>query len=181
MDRQQTFHALFDAHYVAVLRYIERRVADDQVAQEIAADVFEALWRKLDVDEPQGLPWLYTTAGLLVKNQSRSSLRRASAEAALQRRVEEPPADADRADDLALRVALGRLDEREREAIELTYWEGLSAHEAGAVLGMRPGAVWTLLSRVRARLRRELEAASAPARSSAGEPDSEPAATGGGR
>jgi len=49
-----------------------------------------------------------------------------------------------------------RLDARERKAVELSFWEGLSARRVGAALGVDHKTVPRVLSRALARLRREL-------------------------
>lgn len=157
VQKQEIFNALFNAHFVSVLRYVERRIDDPHLAQDIAADVFEALWKKLDPDHAQELSWLYTSAGLLISNHYRRNGRRLTAETALRRLVEEPIPSRGFDDQLALTTALDQLSDRERHIVELTYWQGLNAQEVGTVLGMKPGAVWTMLSRIRDRLRLELQ------------------------
>lgn len=66
-----------------------------------------------------------------------------------------PPDDAVlAADDRdALRDALSRLDDRDRELLELRVVAGLTAREVAAVLHKRPGAVRMAQSRALARLR----------------------------
>ena len=59
----------------------------------------------------------------------------------------------------AVRAAFARLSDDDRELLELRVVAGLSAEEAAAVLGRRPGAVRMAQSRALARLRRHLEAA----------------------
>ena len=54
---------------------------------------------------------------------------------------------------LAVRAALARLGEVDREVLMLTVWEGLEPREVATVLHVSPAAVRTRLSRARARLR----------------------------
>ena len=71
----------------------------------------------------------------------------------------EIPADSAAAgfiESLDLRDALASLTRDQREAILLRYVVGLSAREAGAVLGRPEGAVYSLQSRALAALRRHL-------------------------
>ncbi|WP_127473639.1 RNA polymerase sigma factor [Microbacterium sulfonylureivorans] len=151
--REDAFRALFAEQWPAVYSYARRRVGDAGEAEEIAADVFRIAWEKQDPANPFGRPWLFRTAMNRLRDHYRRRSRRAKAEAALQRRIEEAPARAEVEDLLALRVAMKFLSEREREAVLLTYWEGLSAAEVGAVLGCAPGTVWTLMTRAREKLR----------------------------
>ena len=53
----------------------------------------------------------------------------------------------------AVRMAFGRLGDRDRELLELRVVAGLSADEVAGVLDMRPGAVRTAQSRALERLR----------------------------
>ena len=57
----------------------------------------------------------------------------------------------------AVRVAFGRLNDADRELLELRVVAGLSAEDTAKVLGRRAGAVRTAQSRALARLRRHLE------------------------
>lgn len=155
--KQVIFNALFNAHFVNVLRYVERRIDDPQIAQDITAGVFEALWKKLDPLHAQGLSCLYTSAAMLISSHYRRTGRRLTAQDALRRLVEEPIPRTDFDDRLAVASALEQLSDNERHVVELTYWQGLSPQDVGAVLGMKAGAVWTMLSRIRSRLRLEFE------------------------
>lgn len=153
------FNELYDAHYVTVLRFIERRVETRDVAQEIAAEVFMVLWRKLDPAIPFELPWLYKVARHHIANHYRKLSRRAAAEQQLRMLADQAEAIAGTADDdlrQAVVDALTRLPARQREIVLLTYWEGLSAAEVGVLLDMRDAAVWAALSRARTALRAAL-------------------------
>jgi RNA polymerase sigma-70 factor (ECF subfamily) len=59
----------------------------------------------------------------------------------------------------AVRAAFALLDDADRELLELRVVAGLSAEQAAAVLGRRPGAVRMAQSRALARLRKKLEEA----------------------
>lgn len=61
-------------------------------------------------------------------------------------------------------AALGRLDERDREVLLLTAWEGLGHADAARVLGIRTGTVTVRLHRARRRFARLLAEAEAEAR-----------------
>ncbi|KRA24752.1 hypothetical protein ASD65_10210 [Microbacterium sp. Root61] len=147
------FDALFDEHFITVVRYIERRVWDPSVAEDLAADAFRTGWEKLQHGASVDLPWLLVTAGNKVRDFNKRLGRRRRAEIALRRLDEEPVAEISGLDRLAVREAVSKLSTREREVVLLTYWEGLSADEISAVVGISSGAVWTSLSRSRAKLR----------------------------
>ncbi|MDQ1084981.1 MULTISPECIES: RNA polymerase sigma factor [Microbacterium] len=153
MSDESEFVALFRLHYNAVLRFIERRVSDREVAADLAMDCFEIAWRKRDPRDPFGLPWLYRTARNLIGNE----YRRREREGALWTHIEDHvralshEAEPEMAERLLEMVRA--LPERDREVLWLTYWEDLSAADVSVVLGMSEGAVWTRLNRLRARLR----------------------------
>lgn len=143
------FEALYRAHYEAVHRFVNRRLAGS--TDDIVASTFELAYRKLPAAHPHPVGWLIRTAGNLVKAELRRQERerRALRDADLVR-----AAPGDGRDDLD---TLGRLLERmppaHREVLQLTYWDGLSAAEAAVVLGCSEQAVWKRLSRAKAALR----------------------------
>lgn len=77
---------------------------------------------------------------------------------AWRRRSDVRPAIADG----ALGEALARLPERDREALLLTAWEGLSVLDAAMAMHCSPAAFKSRLHRARARLADELGAIEAP-------------------
>jgi RNA polymerase sigma-70 factor (ECF subfamily) len=154
--RRRAFVALFDAHWDEVVAFLRRRVRDPQEAEELASDVFRVAWEKQDPDAPFQRAWLYSVALNKLRNHYRHHDRRGSAEAALVRRAEESPDGLHIDERLALEQAMASLPAREREALRLTYWEGLAASEVAAVLDLRVGTVWTLLTRARNKLKAAL-------------------------
>jgi RNA polymerase sigma-70 factor (ECF subfamily) len=81
----------------------------------------------------------------------------------------ETPDPAERADDLLARTeltarvaaAVSDLPERQRAALALCFYEGLSNREAAEILSLTPGAVESLLVRARRTLRLSLAATAA--------------------
>lgn len=155
--RNEAFVSLFDSHYGAVLGYLARRLRHHADAEELAGDVFRIAWQKQDPASPFGRSWLLKVASDRLTDFYRREGVRDGVEVALRRRLEEAPPGIGVEDRLELVAALGRLSTREREALRLTYWEGLSAAEVAEVLGSSASAVWTLLTRARAKLQDSLE------------------------
>lgn len=154
---RRTFTALFSAQYIHVLRFAERRVDDLQVAEDIAAETFELAWVHIQRGREVDRPWLFVTASFKLRDHYKRGARKRAAEAALERLAQEPHETLSILDRMALHDALRTLTAREREAVMLTYWDGLSAAEAAAVLRCSSSAVWVALSRGRAKLRGILE------------------------
>jgi RNA polymerase sigma-70 factor (ECF subfamily) len=106
-------------------------------------------------------PWLLGVAINVLRNRGRSFRRH---RAALDR-LPPPPDEPDFADDLAGRMddqrrmrallaLVGRLPQREQDALALCGWSGLSYEQAALALGVPVGTVRSRLSRARARLQK---------------------------
>jgi RNA polymerase sigma-70 factor (ECF subfamily) len=73
IDREVAFRRIYDAHYRQSVAYARRRV-DKQDAQDVVADTFLVVWRRIE-DVPVGqaaLPWLYALARRAVAQTYRS-------------------------------------------------------------------------------------------------------------
>jgi RNA polymerase sigma factor (sigma-70 family) len=150
-DDAMRLEELWDAHHPAVLAYGRRRASDD-VAAEVASEVFATAWRRLDDVPADARPWLLGVARRTLANHRRAESRRHRLVGRL--RSEAMAADADQAaiEDLGVREALSRLTAREREALLLTAWDELSTSEAAAVCGCSETAFRVRLHRARRRL-----------------------------
>ena len=124
-------------HYPAVRGYALRRTSTD-AAQDVVAETFLTAWRRLDDVPADALPWLFGVARRVLANQRRSENRAT----ALAERVAAAGPAATSAPEEALgeaelvRAALASLSEKDREALMLVAWHGLSGSERRA----RPAA-----------------------------------------
>jgi RNA polymerase sigma-70 factor (ECF subfamily) len=160
-DQAQQFTQLFAETERELLAYALRRVDRAEDAADVVAETYLVAWRRLDRVPPgdQARLWLYGVARRQLANQRRGQLRRSRLADRL--RSELPAALAiDRsADDhraAALRAALARLEEKDREILRLSSWEGLSPVEIAAVLGLPAVTVRSRLHRARKRLHKEM-------------------------
>lgn len=150
---------MFRANYPLVRAYALRRAAPD-AAQEVVADTFLVAWRRLEEVPDDALPWLYGVARRVLANQRRAAGR----SEALEQRIAEAPARESHdpgermADAELMRLAMGRLSDRSREALMLVAWEGLSGAGAARAAGCSSAAFAVRLHRARARLAAELAA-----------------------
>ncbi|NNH06695.1 RNA polymerase sigma factor [Cellulomonas fimi] len=151
----QRFESLWQANAGRVHAYAMRHV-DPHTAQEVVAETFLVAWRRLADVPGEPLPWLLVVAKNTIANQRRSLYRKRAVELELARIAHlAPPADgADVTAGERTRVltALAYLDARDREALLLTAWDGLSAAAAAEVAGCSPEAFRVRLSRARRRL-----------------------------
>ncbi|WP_028066906.1 RNA polymerase sigma factor [Solirubrobacter soli] len=152
MSDKQQFRSIYESHHAAVCAYFARRAARDDV-EDLAAETFAIAWRKLPRRVSDPLPWLYAVAGNVLANHRRRLARRG--EFALDPSTGDP---AERfGGDRGLAVAFAQLGERDREALCLVAWEGLSIPDAARAAGCSTATFNVRLSRARARLARLLE------------------------
>lgn len=159
------FAGVFDRHYVAVHRYLARRVGAD-LADDLAAETFTAAFdgrRRFDTAHRDARPWLLGIATNLVRHHHRGEARRLRAYARLDRRV-------DRDDGLggvdarldaglagpAIAEALMCLSPGDRDALLLFAWADLRYEEIAVALRIPVGTVRSRLHRARHRLRERL-------------------------
>lgn len=155
------FERLFRDHYAAVVAYVRRRTSTDAV-DDVVAETFLVAWRRLEGVPVDELPWLLGVARNVLATERRGALRRARLGLQLTGGGVEPEvAAAGGRLDGRLSDALARLGAKDREAVLLIAWDGLSPGEAALALGEAPGTFRVRLHRARARLRRLLEEDSA--------------------
>ena len=150
------FEALFREHHPAVRAYARRRVPSE-VVDDIVSETFLVVWRRLeDVPEPPR-PWLLTVARNVAGTERRGAARRQRLWLKAQSGHVEgyDPGELDIGDGPVL-GALARLSERDREALTLVAWDGLTPAEAAAVLGEPSVRFRQRLRRAGRRLQAEL-------------------------
>jgi RNA polymerase sigma-70 factor (ECF subfamily) len=159
---RERFEALFAAHYRDVHRFALRRTAP-AAAEEVANETFLICWRRIGSVPDPALPWLYATAGKCLANQRRAEARHARRERAAADDERSAASGRDPAERFAERDAVLRafsaLGERDREALRLVAWEGLSVADAARAAGLTRAGFAMRLHRARRRLAARLKAA----------------------
>ena len=164
-EAERQFEALFRANYGAVRSYVRRRAVEGAV-DDAVAETFLVAWRRLDLAPGDPLPWLLSIARKTLSTHRRSATRRdrLADRLRLQRHeIAEPGADEPlhgRSGEVG--QALARLSPREREALTLVAWDGLTPREAAVVLGQSAATIRVRLHRAKAHLRRELDRGTDP-------------------
>jgi RNA polymerase sigma-70 factor, ECF subfamily len=156
------FEALYRAARDDVYGYVATLLRDRSAAEDVTAAAFERAYRKqrtYKASRGTERAWLFGIA----RNAALDELRRRKRAAALAA----DPADVDAAppEDVAeaalrraaVRVALARIDARDRELIALKFHAGLDNSEIAAVLGVSVTNAGTQLHRAMTKLREAVE------------------------
>jgi RNA polymerase sigma-70 factor, ECF subfamily len=135
------FARAFDEHHRSVFAIAQRVLGDHAQAGDVVQDVFLRLWRRPEAFDPSRAD-LGTYLRLMARSRAIDVIREGQSRSRMTDRFkvvvseEEPRTDhrpdlaAERNDDRsAVRSALGELPERQREALVLAYWGGLTAEE----------------------------------------------------
>ena len=156
------FHAMYEAHHGAVTAYARRRTANTADAQDVVAEAFTIVWRRLaEVPEGDaGLPWLYGVARRVLANQRRGNQRRSDlstrmrGQAPIVPDVESQVVAGD--ERRIVLAALARLRPADQEILRLAVWEELSHRDIAGVIACAESSVAVRLHRARTRLGREI-------------------------
>ncbi len=148
---------LYRATYGDLVRFLYRKVWDEERAQDLAQETFVRALASAPAELERPRAWLFSIACNLARDEARAGIRRrrhltllkgsASADAPEdpQRELEE------RERREQLRRALESLAERDREVLLL--WDaGLDYNEIASQTGLSVGSVGTTLARARRRL-----------------------------
>ncbi|WP_299037793.1 RNA polymerase sigma factor [uncultured Pseudokineococcus sp.] len=161
--REQRFELLYDELRPQLLRFARRR-AGSEAAEDVVADTFLVVWRRLE-EVPSGLDdaraWVYGITRHALLNQRRGLGRRRALGLRLMTEDEVAAQGGhDDIEDVLDRVDLARawrrLSEGHQEVLGLAVIEGLDAPGAARVLDISPVAFRLRLSRARRALRLHL-------------------------
>lgn len=145
-----------------LVRTLTVRTGDRAAAQDLAHEAMAralADWDRVStMASPTG--WVYRVALNLAASRWRRLRRWMRIEAATDR--SEPGVHLLTADALALRGALDRLSERQRQVIVLRYYSGFDVREVADMLDVSPSTVKTQTARALSRLRVALDGEAAP-------------------
>lgn len=158
----RAYRELVERHVRGIHAFVYRMLGSRAEAEEVCQESFLRLWKQADTFVARAKPstWLYRVAHNLAIDRLR---RRREASHPLG--IEEV-AGTDRPSvhvyekqvAEAVESALAGLPERQRAAISLVHYQGLSDAEAAEVLGIKVRALESLLARGRKQLRQRLEA-----------------------
>jgi uncharacterized protein (TIGR03435 family) len=156
---EEAFATLVSRHINLVYSVASRHVAGPHLAEEISQAVFMILARKAGSlrDGTVLSGWLYHTARLTAANYVRSEIRRAQREQeAMQSFLNEPEPDTWAQVAPFLDQAMSGLNESDRNAVVLRFFESKSFQEVGASLGTTEEAAKMRVNRAVEKLRKLL-------------------------
>lgn len=158
---QEAFTRLLDRHLGGLQKFLQRLTGNAADADEIAQEAFLRIWshaRRWQPDRVKFTTWLYRIARNLAIDRHRR--HRESTPDELAAIADDAPdaghvLDAERRE-RATRAAVSELPERQRTALLLCHFDGLSNQDAAAILEVSVDALESLLSRARRTLRSTL-------------------------
>lgn len=156
---ERALDELYTRHGPGLLVYLNGRLGDRQLAEEVLQDVMLAAWQGAARfrGESRVYTWLLAIARHRAINaQRRRELPRAPLDEAAAGGIGPLEALERDAEGAEVQKALRKLPADQRETLELIFYHGLSGPEAAAVLGIAPGTVKSRLHRARAALRKLL-------------------------
>jgi RNA polymerase sigma-70 factor (ECF subfamily) len=175
-DNANAFSELMLRYQGRVLTVLEHLVGDRDLAEDLTQDVFLRVFRarKSYVPGSKFSTWLFTIVNNVASNARRSLSRRREVnvvgtdtssiglqgmeQLAQAASGQMPTRQLDKAEmrDI-VRMAVSELNERQRLAVLLNKFEGMSYADIAESMGLSPQAIKSLLSRARVNLREVLE------------------------
>ena len=171
-DDALAFEQLMLAYQSRLITVLEHLVGNLDRAEDLSQDVFLRVYRarKNYLPRAKFSTWLFTIAHNVARNSQRSKARRPEIQMAARnsgpmphQAIEQlaqaasglmPTRQLDKAERVeVVRWAVGALNERQRMAVLLSRFEGMSYAEISEVMHLSPQAIKSLLSRARGRLR----------------------------
>ena len=155
------YAALVDRHLAAMLAVARRMLRDDAEAEDVVQEAMFRLWRssdRLETGDYGIRPWLRRVVSNLCIDRVRLG-RSTTVTGEVPEQVQQADQDLSlERQEAAARVdaALKALPERQRLALTLFHYEGMSQIEVGRAMGVSDEAVESLLSRARRTLKTAL-------------------------
>ena len=148
----EAFGQLYEAYFDRVYRFIFFRVTDDQIAEDLASQVFLKAWENLHRYHPRGpfLAWLYAIARNTVIDNYRTRKPMVSLDEAAPLAAQD-----DKLDDRmqlqfevqTLREAMQQLTQEQQEVILLKFMADYDTAQIAKEMGKTEGAIRALQMR----------------------------------
>lgn len=142
-----------------LLAYFERRVRCPEDAADLLGETMLQAWRRTDAlpaEAERQRMWLFTIAAHVLANHARSRRRRTALADRLRTHLATAPVSPDPAEASAVRDAVLRLHDAQRELVMLIHWDGFTIVEAAELLGLNPSTARGRYAAAREALRQAL-------------------------
>jgi RNA polymerase sigma-70 factor, ECF subfamily len=158
---REAFTRLLDRHLAGLQKFLIRTTGNGADADEVAQEAFLRIWTRADSwqsDRVRFTTWLFRIARNLAIDRHRR--RRETNDEDLEQIADEAPdtahtIDAERRRKM-MQNAIAQLPERQRTALVLCHFDGMSNPDAAAVLDVSVDALESLLARARRSLKNAL-------------------------
>lgn len=151
---QEMFARLYQTYVDRIYRYVYFRVADDNLAEDITAQIFLKVWEKLDSYQPGQSPfmaWIYRIARNTVIDYYRTKKFTVSVENVRPVELSHDDEVDEKLDvqvqSQKLHAALRELTKEQRQVLILKFVDGLSTTEIAKQLKKKTGAIRALQMR----------------------------------
>lgn len=143
------FDLLVERYQTPLLRYARGLLRHHGTAEDAVQETFLRLIHKTPEPQQNGAigSWLFRVCRNLALDTMRTDAREQNRRAKLRLADTPPPQEAAEQTEAQQIAAheLGRLPEKEREAVRLKIYEGMGYREIGELLGVKPGTVGWLV------------------------------------
>jgi RNA polymerase sigma-70 factor (ECF subfamily) len=166
MNKDEFFEEIYCSYYEKIYKYIYYKVYDVELAEDLANDVFVAVYKNLHrYDETKSfiLTWLYAISSNRLKNyyKSRKTIEY-SIECIIETDLESCVMNnclfEQQEWHLVLQKMIWDLPERNRKVILMKYYGNMTSEEIGKSLDISPGNVRIILKRTLNTLKNKLNA-----------------------
>ncbi len=158
-DPRSRFRSLYESTFPDIYAFVARNEGPGSDTDDVVAETYLTAWRRISEvpAPPDDRLWIYGVARNTLARFRRTRQRRGQLFRRLssQPHASVPPIEPQSRHPEVL-DALSHLPGREREVVQLIYWDGLSQDEAAAVIGCSANALRIRLHRAKKRLSRRL-------------------------
>ena len=161
------FGKLYERYYEQVFRYIDRRVSNIQLAEEVCSNVFFKALNKIDTYEYRGYAfssWLYRIAynEINLYYRSNNTKRMVYVESAEELNLKESFQSTDDHENNQVLLdemikQLDGLNEKDLALMEMFFFEGMSHREISEILNISEGNAKVKVHRIKDRIRKKIE------------------------
>lgn len=158
-DSRTQFRYLYESTFAEIYAFVARSQGSGSDTDDVVAEIYLAAWRRInDVPlPPNDRLWMYGVARNMLARFDRSGRRRRRLFTRLSSHADAgTPTVETSSSHPEVTNAVAHLPKREREVIQLIYWDGLSQDDAATVIGCSTNALRIRLHRAKRRLSRRL-------------------------